>query len=442
MRDQRSGARSSTSTSPARSRARPRGRCAKRAGGAPFPLSERHGAWRVALDGGRTVDFTPLPGPIEDDLAQRATSRSMRSPSAGRRRAEPRSVRRAADLERGDAAARVRTASSDDDPLRLLRAVRLEDELGFRIDPETEELVRARRRARDPAGGRADPRRAAAALGRRLPAARRRSACWRRSAAGSTTGSTAGTRPTTAWSRSSATSFAACRSRTSCAASPPRCCAPSRREQDARSIHRFRRATEPWALEALAFAGASELAPRSRRRAPTTRPSRCCAATSSTCRRARRSAACSREIEEERAAGTIATKEEALDYARRNAGAVRRRRLSGSPRCRTHARRSSRRRCCASSRRRVTSGCSTPAAARAPSPSRSRRTCARWSRSTSSPSCSSRAGAGPSATRTSASSRATRPSSRSSSARSTWPARCGRCITSHGRSSCWPSSCA
>jgi hypothetical protein len=29
------------------------------------------------------------------------------------------------------------------------------------------------------------------------------------------------------------------------------------------------------------------------------------------------------EIEEERAAGTIATKEEALEYARRNAGAVR-----------------------------------------------------------------------------------------------------------------------
>ena len=44
---------------------------AKRSGGAPFPLSERHGAWRVALDGGRTVDFTPLPGSIEDDLASR-----------------------------------------------------------------------------------------------------------------------------------------------------------------------------------------------------------------------------------------------------------------------------------------------------------------------------------------------------------------------------------
>jgi tRNA nucleotidyltransferase/poly(A) polymerase len=35
---------------------------AKRSGGAPFPLSERHGAWRVALEAGRTVDFTPLPG--------------------------------------------------------------------------------------------------------------------------------------------------------------------------------------------------------------------------------------------------------------------------------------------------------------------------------------------------------------------------------------------
>src|SRR4029079_6712182 len=39
--------------------------------GAPFLLSDRHGAWRVVLSDGRTVDFTPLPGPIEDDLAKR-----------------------------------------------------------------------------------------------------------------------------------------------------------------------------------------------------------------------------------------------------------------------------------------------------------------------------------------------------------------------------------
>src|SRR5881394_797246 len=44
---------------------------AKRSGGAPFPLSERFGAWRVALEDGRTVDFTPLPGSVEDDLATR-----------------------------------------------------------------------------------------------------------------------------------------------------------------------------------------------------------------------------------------------------------------------------------------------------------------------------------------------------------------------------------
>ena len=94
-------------------------------------------------------------------------------------------------------------------------------------------------------------------------------------------------------------------------------------EQDARSIHRFRRATEPWALEALAFVGASELAPaiEEARAADPAEPllrgdeldlppgpeiGRLLA-----------------EIEEERAAGTIATREEALDYARRNAGAVR-----------------------------------------------------------------------------------------------------------------------
>src|SRR5438128_7620270 len=57
---------------------------ARRSGGAPFPLSERHGAWRVALEGGRTVDFTPLPGSIEDDLATRDfTINAIAEPLAG-----------------------------------------------------------------------------------------------------------------------------------------------------------------------------------------------------------------------------------------------------------------------------------------------------------------------------------------------------------------------
>src|SRR6266536_2199086 len=88
-------------------------RYARASGGAPFPLSERHGAWRVALDEGRTVDFTPLTGRIEDDLATK------------RLRAIGESVFR-------------------DDPLRLLRGPRLEDELpfNFRLVPETEELIR------------------------------------------------------------------------------------------------------------------------------------------------------------------------------------------------------------------------------------------------------------------------------------------------------------
>src|SRR6184192_4759762 len=56
---------------------------AKPAGGAPFALSERHGAWRVALDDGRTVDFTPLPGTIEDDLATRDFSINAIAERAG-----------------------------------------------------------------------------------------------------------------------------------------------------------------------------------------------------------------------------------------------------------------------------------------------------------------------------------------------------------------------
>src|SRR5829696_2921054 len=46
-------------------------RYARLSEGAPFPLSERHGAWRVALSDERTVDFTPLPNGIHEDLATR-----------------------------------------------------------------------------------------------------------------------------------------------------------------------------------------------------------------------------------------------------------------------------------------------------------------------------------------------------------------------------------
>src|ERR671916_1527656 len=113
---------------------------ARKAGGAPFPLSERHGAWRVALDGGRTVDFTPLRNGIEDDLATRDfTINAIAVPVGGGEPVDPTGGRD--DLQLRVLRA-VREEIFPDDPLRLLRAVRLEDQLGFRLAPMTEELVR------------------------------------------------------------------------------------------------------------------------------------------------------------------------------------------------------------------------------------------------------------------------------------------------------------
>lgn len=112
------------------------------AGGAVFPLSETHGAWRVALRNGRTVDFTPLQGEsIEEDLRTRDfTVNAIARPVGSSEPVDPLGGR--GDLE----ARRLRAVSGsifEDDPLRLLRAVRLEDELGLRLDEETERLVRA-----------------------------------------------------------------------------------------------------------------------------------------------------------------------------------------------------------------------------------------------------------------------------------------------------------
>ena len=140
---------------------------ANRSGGAPFPLSERHGAWRVALDDGRTVDFTPLRNGIEDDLATRDfTINAIAVPLAGGEPADPFGGQ--ADLERR--VLRVVSRSVfDDDPLRLLRAVRLEDELGLRLDDETASLVLERAELVDRPAGERIVAELRAALGRRIP---------------------------------------------------------------------------------------------------------------------------------------------------------------------------------------------------------------------------------------------------------------------------------
>ncbi len=293
---------------------------AKRAGGAPFALSERHGAWRVALEGGRTVDFTPLPGSIEDDLATRDfTINAIARPLAGGDPVDPFSGR-------DDLAARRLSAVGptvfEDDPLRLLRAVRLEDELGFRLDDETEQLVREQaslvtrpagerivaelRRLSSPGYRRLDELGLLAPLGGALDERLDRvdSADYRLVAAFGE-----GLRR---WPVSNELRRYA---RALLAAEPP--------EPDPRSIHRFRRATEPWALDALTFAGASELAAaveEARRNDPAEPLVRGEELGLPPGPEIGRLLA---EIEEERAAGTIATREEALDYARRNARTVR-----------------------------------------------------------------------------------------------------------------------
>ena len=101
--------------------------------GAAFPLSERHGAWRVVAEGiDETVDFTPLTEGIDADLASRDfTFNAIAEDVSTGNPYDPHDGR--ADLHAGV----IRAVSERvfiDDPLRLLRAVRFEDELGFRMD--------------------------------------------------------------------------------------------------------------------------------------------------------------------------------------------------------------------------------------------------------------------------------------------------------------------
>ena len=290
-------------------------RYARRFGGAAFPLSERHGAWRVAAaDAEQTVDFTPLPDGIEVDLASRDfTFNAIARPVGSGEQFDPYGGR--TDLD----ARRIRAVSDSiflDDPLRLLRAVRMEDELGFRMDEHTEELLRA---SSDlvtlPAG-----ERILAELRRLSPDGYRRLAEVRllEPLGGRLDGplealddpdfrlvAVFGTNLARLPISNDLRRYA----RTLLRATRPDDSSP-------RAIHRFRRDTEPWALHALAFMGAPELAGvvEAARLADPAEPlvrgdelgippgpeiGRILAV-----------------IEEERAAGTISTREDALGLAR------------------------------------------------------------------------------------------------------------------------------
>jgi hypothetical protein len=290
---------------------------ARRSGGAPFPLSERHGAWRVALDERRTVDFTPLQDGIEADLASRDfTINAIAVPLAGGRPMDP--FGGLGDLE-GRVLRAVSPSIFEDDPLRLLRAVRLEDELGFRMDDETARLVEAdASRVDRPAGERiyaelvrlsVDGLRRAAELGLLEPLGGRRDRLDLAGAVDSPRfrlvavfGKELSALPIPNELRRYATVLLA--------AEPPADSSP-------RSIHRFRRRTEPWALDALAFVGAGEheAAVREARERdpgePLLRGDELGIAEGPEVGRLLEL------VEEERAAGTISSKEEALELVRR-----------------------------------------------------------------------------------------------------------------------------
>jgi hypothetical protein len=292
---------------------------AARSGGAPFSLSDRHGAWRVVLPGGRCVDFTPLRGTVADDLALRDfTVNAIAEPLAGGDVVDPYEGRR--DL----AERRLRVVSErvfDDDPLRLLRAVRFERELGLRLDAEAEELVRSHASLVDRAAGerilaelerldwpgleRLEELGLLAPLGGSLALAGRVD----RSIADSPR-----LRLVTVFGerlRGFPISGelerylgVLVRARAPVDASP-------------RQIHRFRRSTEPWALDALAFLGAGEYAQNVRIARDTEPDEPLLRGDELGVAPGPLVGELLELVAEERAAGTIATREEALDLVRR-----------------------------------------------------------------------------------------------------------------------------
>jgi hypothetical protein len=283
-------------------------RYARRFGGAPFPLSERHGAWRVVEPASRdrapveTVDFTPLPDGIEADLATRDfTLNAIAVPVAG---GEPRDPYGG----RFDLRAKVIRAVSD----RVFEA-----DLGFRLDERTEELVRASAHlVTAPAGERilGELRRLSVEGYRRL-----QELGLLEPLGGSLDGPLAalddpdyrlvavfGDR----LARFPVSNDLRRYARTLLRARPPEDGSP-------RAIHRFRRETEPWALDALAYlgrwglAGAVESARASDPDGPLLRGDELGLEPGPLIGRILAA------IEEERAAGAIETREEALALARR-----------------------------------------------------------------------------------------------------------------------------
>lgn len=286
-------------------------------GAAMFLLSERHGAWRVALNGSRTVDFTLLRGSIEEDLGGRDFAiNAIAFPLDGGAPVDPFSGR-------DDLGARSVRAVTEhvfvDDPLRLLRAVRLEDELAFVIEPATERLiVRDRHLVTRPAG-----ERILTELVRLSPSGYERldDLGLLAELGGTRDGLVrAGADPSPQMLLVSALGKSIDRlpisnetrrfARVLLAASPPEGNSP-------RDIHRFRRATEPWAVDALRFVGRSDLEGAVLESREAEFPSPLLRGDELDIPPGPEVGRLLARIAEERVAGTIETREQALELVRR-----------------------------------------------------------------------------------------------------------------------------
>lgn len=125
---------------------------AKQAGAPVFPLSERHGAWRVVGEE-REVDITGAPDGITADLLRRDLT--INAIAVRLADGEMMAVPGALDDVEGRVLRAVSDQSFRDDPLRLLRLVRLAAELDLEIDAETIALARRDApHAAEPAGER------------------------------------------------------------------------------------------------------------------------------------------------------------------------------------------------------------------------------------------------------------------------------------------------
>jgi poly(A) polymerase len=117
---------------------------ARALGGTPVTLDTEHGIGRVVLSGERgdwQLDFTSLTGSIEADLAARDfTLNALALELTGGDAVLLDPLGGLGDIARQE----IRATGPDvfrDDPLRRLRAVRLSVELGFSIQPQTEEWL-------------------------------------------------------------------------------------------------------------------------------------------------------------------------------------------------------------------------------------------------------------------------------------------------------------